>query len=47
MHPFSEMFDPEEWASIFKRAGAEYIVITSKHHDGFCLWDSAISSSRR
>ena len=43
----AEMFDPAEWARIFKRAGAEYIVITSKHHDGFCLWDSEIASEVR
>ncbi len=34
----AELFDPAQWASLFRRAGAKYIVITSKHHDGFCLW---------
>ncbi|MCP4835937.1 MAG: alpha-L-fucosidase [Phycisphaera sp.] len=43
----AEMFDPAEWASIFRRSGAEYIVITSKHHDGFCLWDSEVASEVR
>ena len=43
----AEMFDPAEWASIFKRSGAEYMVITSKHHDGYCLWDSKIASEVR
>ena len=43
----AEMFDPAEWASIFRRSGAEYIVITSKHHDGFCLWDSDVASEVR
>ena len=37
------MFDPTEWASIFKRSGAKYIVLTSKHHEGFALWPSAQS----
>ncbi|MBI4601832.1 MAG: alpha-L-fucosidase [Planctomycetes bacterium] len=31
-------FDPAEWVSIVKRAGQRYITITSKHHDGFCMW---------
>ena len=33
-------FDAEEWVRLAKYAGMKYIVITSKHHDGFCLWDS-------
>ena len=35
-----EMFDPVEWVGMAKEAGMKYIVITSKHHDGFCLFDS-------
>lgn len=34
----AELFDPEEWASIFKKSGAKYVVLTSKHHEGFTLW---------
>jgi len=34
-------FDAREWVRMAKDAGMKYIVITSKHHDGFCLWDSA------
>ncbi len=33
-------FDAEEWARIAKDAGMKYLVITSKHHDGFCIWDT-------
>ena len=33
-------YDAAEWVRIAKDAGMKYIVITSKHHDGFCLWDS-------
>lgn len=37
----AELFNPEEWADIFERSGAKYIVPTSKHHEGYCLWPSA------
>lgn len=36
-------FNAAEWVSLAKRAGQKYIVITSKHHDGFCLFDSAVT----
>lgn len=35
-----ELFDPDQWANIFERSGAKYIVLTSKHHDGYALWPS-------
>jgi alpha-L-fucosidase len=37
----AELFDPEQWAEIFERSGARYVVLTSKHHDGYALWPSA------
>ena len=36
-------FDAEEWVQAARDAGMKYIVITSKHHDGFALWDTALS----
>lgn len=36
-------YDPIEWVSIAKAAGMKYITITSKHHDGFAMWDSKVS----
>ena len=36
-------FDAKKWVGIAKDAGMKYIVITSKHHDGFSLWDSKVS----
>jgi alpha-L-fucosidase len=36
----AEMFDADQWADILKRSGAKYVVMVSKHHDGFALWPS-------
>ena len=36
----AENFRPEEWADLIKRSGARYVVLTSKHHEGFALWPS-------
>ena len=36
----AELYDPAAWSELFRKAGARYAVMTSKHHDGFCLWDS-------
>jgi alpha-L-fucosidase len=38
---YPDLYDPAAWAREAKNAGMKYIVVTSKHHDGFCLWDSA------
>jgi len=34
-------YDPDEWARLAKNAGMRYMVLTTKHHDGFCLFDTA------
>lgn len=36
-------YDPEAWAKLFKKAGARYAVLTTKHHDGVALWDTKFS----
>lgn len=33
-------FNPEQWLDLMEEAGMKYITITTKHHDGFCLWDT-------
>ena len=33
-------YDPKKWARMAKEAGMKYMVLTAKHHDGFCLFDS-------
>jgi len=45
---FADMFtakewSPETWAKLFQKAGAKYVVLTSKHHEGFTLWPSKYS----
>jgi alpha-L-fucosidase len=39
-----DLYDPRLWAEEAKKAGMKYAVITTKHHDGFCLWDSTLTS---
>ncbi len=34
------MYDPEEWVLLAKSLGMKYICFTTKHHDGFCMWDT-------
>ena len=36
-------YDPRKWARACKQAGMQYAVLTAKHHDGFCLFDSALT----
>lgn len=36
----AELFNPNQWADLFMQSGAKYVVLTSKHHEGFTLWPS-------
>lgn len=45
--PFEEglkHWDPDAWAEAFRNSGAKYVVLVTKHHDGFCLWPSAVDN---
>lgn len=42
-----DAWDPDAWARRFRDAGARYVVLVSKHHDGFCLWPSAVTNPGR
>jgi alpha-L-fucosidase len=39
-----ERWNPDSWADVFARAGARYVVLVTKHHDGFCLWPSRVKN---
>ena len=38
-----DLYDPTAWARSAKAAGMKYVVLTTKHHEGFCLWDTALT----
>jgi len=38
-----DLYDPRKWAEAARRAGMKYFVVTTKHHEGFCLWDSKLT----
>jgi alpha-L-fucosidase len=38
-----DLYDPELWAQLAADAGMKYMVVTTKHHEGFCLWDSKLT----
>jgi alpha-L-fucosidase len=42
-HFYPDLYDPEKWAREAKNAGMRYFVVTTKHHDGFCLWDTDLT----
>ena len=39
-----DLYDPRAWARAAREAGMRYFVITTKHHEGFCLWDSKLTA---
>lgn len=39
----ADLYDPREWAAAAKSAGMKYVVLTTKHHEGFALWDSKLT----
>ena len=39
----AEFYNPDEWAELFEASGARYIVLTSKHHEGYTMWPSKYS----
>ncbi|XP_066126213.1 tissue alpha-L-fucosidase [Saccopteryx bilineata] len=39
----ARFFDPDDWADLFQAAGAKYVVLTTKHHEGFTNWPSPVS----
>lgn len=41
----AELFQPDEWAKLFEKSGAKYMVLTSKHHDGYSLWPDKLASA--
>ena len=44
MHEFNPIdYDPKQWARMAREAGMKYAVLTAKHHDGFCLFDSQLT----
>jgi len=42
----ADLYKPDDWAKLFEESGAKYVVITSKHHDGYCLWPNEEANDR-
>lgn len=43
----NEGWDPDAWADLFYKAGAKYVVLVTKHHDGYTLWPSGVANPNR
>lgn len=42
-----DSWDPDGWADLFVQSGARYVVMVTKHHDGYCLWPTEVAHPRR
>jgi alpha-L-fucosidase len=42
-HFYPDLYDPAAWVGLAEEAGMKYAVVTTKHHDGFCLWDTQLT----
>ncbi|MDX2442411.1 MAG: alpha-L-fucosidase [Bacteroidales bacterium] len=42
----ADLFEPDDWANLFVKSGSKYIVVTSKHHDGYTFWQSKEANDR-
>ena len=42
-----QKWNPDKWAALFREVGARYVVLTTKHHDGFTLWPSSVHNPHR
>ena len=40
-------WNPDDWAELFRQAGARYVVLVTKHHDGYTLWPSEVANPHR
>jgi alpha-L-fucosidase len=43
----NESWNPDDWADLFYKAGAKYVVLVTKHHDGYTLWPSEVTNPNR
>jgi alpha-L-fucosidase len=42
----NKKWEPDQWAALFQKTGARYVVLTTKHHDGFRLWPSQVANPK-
>jgi len=42
----NDLYDPQAWVNLFEASGAKYVVTTTKHHDGYCMWPSKEANDR-